>query len=91
MICEEKHYMKYYRHREAITKFLKGTSQPIQQQNMVAQNHAPPQEGNVGHSHHEDASTSASQVYMFKMVNFTARSNTYDTPPGNEGKGKFVD
>jgi hypothetical protein len=58
---------------------------------MVAQNHAPPQEGNAGHSHHWDAPSSVFEVYMFNMVNFTTRANTYDTPPGDEGKGKVVD
>jgi hypothetical protein len=53
---------------------------------MVAQNHAPLQEGNAGHSHHGDASTSASEVYVFNMVNFMTRANTYDTPLGDEGK-----
>jgi hypothetical protein len=28
MICEEDHYMKYFPHREVVTKYLKGTSQP---------------------------------------------------------------
>jgi hypothetical protein len=30
-ICEEDHYMKDFPHREAITKFLKGVSQLVQQ------------------------------------------------------------
>jgi hypothetical protein len=71
MICEEDHYTKYFPHHEVVTKFMKGTSQPVQQKNMVAQNPTPPQGGNTGHSHHGDASTSASEVYMFKEVNVT--------------------
>jgi hypothetical protein len=91
MICEEDHYTKYCPHREAITKYLKGTSQPVQQQHSVAQNPVPPQGGDPGHSHHGDASTSASEVYMFKTVNVTTRANTYDTPPGDKPNGKAVD
>jgi hypothetical protein len=60
MIFDEDHYMKYLPHREAITKYLNGTSQLVQKQHLDAQNPAPPQGGNVGHSHHGDVSTSAS-------------------------------
>jgi hypothetical protein len=91
MICEEDHYMKYFPHREVVAKYLKGTSQPVQQQHLVAQNPVPLQGGDPGHSHHGDASTSASEVYMFKMVNVTTHENTYDTPPGDKTKGKVVD
>jgi hypothetical protein len=71
MICEENHYTKDHPHREVVTKFLKGTPQLVQQQNLVAQNPTPLQGGNADHSHHRDASTSASEVYMFKAVNVT--------------------
>jgi hypothetical protein len=84
MICEEDHYTKDCPHREAFTKFLKGTSQLVQQQHLVAQNPCPPQGGNTGHSHHGDASTSTSEVYMFKTINVTNQENTYDTPPGDQ-------
>jgi hypothetical protein len=36
MICEEEHYMKYYPHHEEVVKFIKGTSQLVQQQHLVA-------------------------------------------------------
>jgi hypothetical protein len=83
MICEEDHYLKYFPHREAIAKYLKGTSQLVQKQHLVVQNNAPSQGGNTTHSHHGDACTSTSEVYMFKMVNVTTQENTYDTPPGD--------
>jgi hypothetical protein len=71
MICEEDQYMKYFPHCEDVAKYLKGTSQPVQQQYLVAQHPAPLQGGNVGHSHHGDASLSSSEVYMFNTVNVT--------------------
>jgi hypothetical protein len=71
MICEEVHYTKLFPHNEASAKFLKGTFQLIQQQNMVEQNPSPPQRGNTGHSHYGDASTRTSEVYIFKEVNVT--------------------
>jgi hypothetical protein len=45
MICEEDHYTKYFPHHEVVTKFLKGTSQPVQQQHLVAQNPCPSTRG----------------------------------------------
>jgi hypothetical protein len=75
--------MKDFPHHDIVAKFLKGTSQPVQQQHLVAQNLSPPQERNVGHSHNRDASTIASKVYMFNMVNVTTRENTYYTPLGD--------
>jgi hypothetical protein len=63
--------MKYFPRHEEVSKFLKGTSQPVQQQNLVAQNPSPLQGGNKGHSHHGDSSKSFSEVYMFKVVNVT--------------------
>jgi hypothetical protein len=33
MICEEEHYTKDFPHREVVTKFIKGASQQVQQQN----------------------------------------------------------
>jgi hypothetical protein len=67
MICAEDHYTKDCPHREEVTKFMKGTSQPAiltnpfltQQQQMVALNTAPVQGGNAGHPNLEDASSSA--------------------------------
>jgi hypothetical protein len=90
MICEEDHCTKEFPHREVVAKFLKGTSQQVQQQNLLAQNPAPPQGGNTSHSHHGNASTSAYEVYMFKVLNVTTRTNTYDTPLGDQTKGKIV-
>jgi hypothetical protein len=91
MICEEDHYTKDCPHREVVAKFMKGTSQPVQQQHLVAQNLVPLQGGDAGHSHHGDASSSASKVYMFKIVNVTTQANTYDNPPGDQAKEKVVD
>jgi hypothetical protein len=100
MICAEDHYTKDFPHREEVTKFLKGTSQPavltnpflIQQQQMVAQNPAPPQGGNAGHPHHEDASSSTAQVLMCNgIVSLTTRAKTYDTPPDNHANGGATD
>jgi hypothetical protein len=91
MICEEYHYTKYFPHHEVFAKYFKGTSKMVQQKHLVAQNPDPPQEGNPGHSHHGDASTSTYEVYMFKIVNVTTRANTYDTPPGDETKEKAID
>jgi hypothetical protein len=90
MIYEEGHNTKYFPHHEDIVKFLKGTSQLVQQQHLVVQNLVPLQGGDPGHSHHGDTSTSASEVYMFKMVNVTTRENTYDAPLGDQTKGKVV-
>jgi hypothetical protein len=90
MICEEGLYMKDFPHCEFVTKFLKGTSQMVQQQHLVAKNHVPPQGGNVGHSYHEHTSTSASKVYMFKTVNVITRENTYDTPLGDHANGNTI-
>jgi len=90
MICEEDHYTKYFPHREVVTKYLKGTSQLVQWQHLVAQNPSPPQEGNAGHSHHGDASTSTYEVYMFKTVNVMTRENNCDTPPGHHSNGKAI-
>jgi hypothetical protein len=89
MIYEEDHYMKDYFHHEVIAKFMKDTSQPVQQ-HLLSQNISPPQGGNAGHSHHGDASLSASQVYMFNTFNVTTRENTYDTLPSDNTKGKVV-
>jgi hypothetical protein len=61
MICEEDHYTKEFPHHEAITKYMKGTSQLVQQQQLVVKN-TPMQGGNKGHSHHGDASISESKV-----------------------------
>jgi hypothetical protein len=91
MIYEENHYKKYFPHREVVAKFLKGTSQPVQQQHLVEKNHDPPQGGDLGHSHHGDASTSASEVYIFKMVNVMTQENTYKTPLGDKTKGNVLD
>jgi hypothetical protein len=82
--------MKEFPHCEGVTKFLKGTSQLVQQQHLVSQNHAPPQGGNTGHSYHADSSLSASEVYMFKVVNLTNQENTYDTPLGDQANGKAI-
>jgi hypothetical protein len=43
--------MKYFPHHEVVAKFLKGTSQSVQQKNLVAQNLVPPQGGNTVHPH----------------------------------------
>jgi hypothetical protein len=83
--------MKYYPHRETVDKFVKGASQLVQQENMVAQNLAPSQGGNTGHSHQVDASSNAYEVHMFKVINVTTRVNTYDTLPSVQTKGKDVD
>jgi hypothetical protein len=91
MIFEEDHYMKDYPHREFVAKYLQNTSQPVQQQHLVVKNPAPLQGGNIGHSHHGYASTSAFEVYMFKMIYVTTQENTYDTPPSHQPKGKVVD
>jgi hypothetical protein len=90
MICEEDHYMKDCSHHEVFSKYLKGTSQLVQKQHMVAQNPVALQGGDPGHSHHGDASMRAYEVYMFKMVNVTTHVNTYDTPSGDRTKGKIV-
>jgi hypothetical protein len=90
LMCGEDHYTRDCPHRDEVTKFLKGNSQPVvltnpfppQQQTMVAQNPAPPQGGNTGHPPSGDASSS-SHVYMFNgTVDLMTRTNTYDTPPG---------
>jgi hypothetical protein len=76
MICTEEIYMKYCPHCEEVSKFMKGTSQPVvliepfptQQQKMFAQNPAPLQGGNTGHSNHGDSSSRVSQVFMCKEI-----------------------
>jgi hypothetical protein len=73
MICEEDHYKKYFPHRDAVAKFFKGTSKPIQQQHLIAKNLACSQGGNAGHSHHGDASSRTSEVYMFTTINETTQ------------------
>jgi hypothetical protein len=73
MICEEYHYMKDGIHHQVVTKFLKGTSQPVQQQHLVAQNPSPPQKGNASHSHHGDASVN---VYAIIIVLFISIDNS---------------
>jgi hypothetical protein len=88
--------MKYCPHYEEVNKFLKGTSQPAvltdpfptHQQQMVGKNLSPLQGGNIGHSHHGDASSSVSQVFMCKdMVRIMTREKTYDTPLDNHANG----
>jgi hypothetical protein len=91
MICEEDHYMKEFLHREVVTKYLKGTSQLVQQQHLVSWNHVPPRGRDPSHSHHGYASTSTYEVYMSKTVNVTTHANTYDTPPGDKTKGMVVE
>ena len=83
--------MKYFPHREVVAKYINGTSQPVQQQNLVAKNPIPLQGGKLGHSYHGDASTSTSEVYMFNVVNVTNCENTYDTPPGDKPNRKAVE
>jgi len=92
--------MKYYPHREEVTKFLKGTSQPAmltdpfptQQQQMVAQNHAPLQGGNSSHFHHGDAYSSITQVFMCKeTIIIMTRAKTYDIPPEKHVVGGVID
>jgi hypothetical protein len=90
MIYEEDHYTKYYPHHEDVAKFMKGTSQLVQQQHLVAQNPTPPQGGNTSHSHHGDASLSSYEMYMFKTVNVNNQENTYDTPAGDHVNGKAI-
>jgi hypothetical protein len=76
LICVDDHHTKDCPHHEEVTKFLKGTSQPVvltdpfppQQQQMVAQTPSPLQGGNIGHSHHGDASSSTTQVFMCKEM-----------------------
>jgi hypothetical protein len=61
---------------------------PTQQQQMVAQNPSPPQGGNIGRSHHGDASSSATQVFMCKeMVSLINISKNYDTHLENHANG----
>ena len=90
MICEDEHYTKDYPHKEKVMKFLKGNSQPTvltdpfppQQQQMVAQNHAPSQGGKPGHG---DASTSAHVLMMSnETVVLTTRAKTYNTTPDKQ-------
>jgi hypothetical protein len=92
--------MKYCPHCEEVNKFLKGTSQPVvltdpfppQQQQMVAQTPSPPQGGNRGHSHHGNASSSISQVFMCKeVVSLMTKDKTYDTPLENHANGVATD
>jgi hypothetical protein len=75
--------------RDEVNQFLKGGPQPVvltnpfppQQQQMVAQNPSPLQEGNVGHPPQGDASSSAhrpEQVFMFKTIDLTTRDKNYD-------------
>jgi hypothetical protein len=66
-----------------VAKLFKGNSQPVvltqpfpQQQSLVAQT---PTSGGSSNQPPDDASTSA-HIYMFKGVNITTRSATYDTP-----------
>jgi hypothetical protein len=91
IICEEYHYMKDYPHCEAITKFLKDSSQLVQQQHLVAKNPTPLQGGNAGHSHHGDTSPSAFEVYMFKVVNVMTQVNNYETLTHDQGNVKSFD
>jgi hypothetical protein len=100
MICTKDHYTKYFPNHEEVAKFLKCTSLPIvlnetfptHQQQMVAQNHAPPQGGDVGHSHHGDASSSVAKVFMCKdTVSLMTKSKTYDTPPKKHANGGATD
>jgi hypothetical protein len=95
MICEEDHYTKYFPHCEEVAKFMKGTSQPvvltnpfpIQQQQMVAQNHVPPQGGNAVHPHHKDASLSAQVLMCNGPISLMTRANTYDIDLDNHANG----
>jgi hypothetical protein len=74
MICMEDHYMKDFPHREEVTKFLKGTSQPAVLTNPFPNStttngctkSCPSARGKTGHSHHGDASSSTTQVFMCK-------------------------
>ena len=85
MICGDDHYTKDYLDKDQVTKFLKGDSQPTvltdpfppQKQQLVTQNPAPSQGGEIGHA---DDSTS---IHVLMMANETVtlmtQAKTYDT------------
>ena len=69
MICVEDHCTKYFPHKEEVTGFLEGNSQPAvlkdpfppKQRQMITQNPAPSQGVHKGHA---DASSSAHVLMM---------------------------
>lgn len=78
--------MKDCPHRDEVTKFLKGTSQPIvftdpfpPQQQMVVENPTPPKVGNAGRPPSGDASSSVLVLMCVETVNLTTRAKTYDS------------
>jgi hypothetical protein len=82
LICGDDHYT--YPHRDEVAKRFKGNCQPAmlthpfpQQQSMVSQTPSPG--GSTSHPSHDEASMSA-HIYMFKGIDLTTRSMTYDTP-----------
>ena len=93
MICVENHYTKDCPHKDEVTQFLKGNSQPAvlidtfppQQQQIISQNPVPSQGGQIGHV---DASTSAHVLMMAnETVSMTTRAKMYNTNPNKQYNG----
>ena len=90
MICVKDHYTKDCPHKDEVTQFLKGNSQPVvlkypfplHQQQMITQNPTPSQGGQTGHA---DASTSTHVLMMAnEIVGLTTRAKTYDITPDKQ-------
>ena len=93
MICVEDHYTKCCPHKDEVTWFLKGNSQPSvlmdpfppQQQQMISQNHVPFQ---GGHTCHVDASTSTHVLMMAnETIDLMTREKTYNTNLDKQSNG----
>ena len=85
MIYVEDHYTKDCPHKDEITQFLKGNSQPVvdmgpfppHQQQMIAQNLLLSQGGQTGHVH---ASSRAHVLIIAnETITLTTREKTYET------------
>ena len=93
MIFSKDHYTKDCHHKDGVTWFLKGNSQPAvlkdpfssQQQQMIAQNNSPLQGGQTSHV---DDSTSGHVLMMANdTVTLTTREKTYDSNPDKQPNG----
>lgn len=89
MIYEEDHYMKYFLIMRMSLNVLRVYPKWFST-NLWLHKILPLQWGNAGHSHHEDASSSVYEVYMFNEVNVMNQENTYGTPPGDQSNGKDI-